>query len=236
MVEDWMTTEEAGELLGVTRPMVRKLLKDGTLLPAGTAGRALLVDRASVLRHSNRRKLSGRSWNAETAWAALDLITGGTPRWIDATARFRLKKRLMTMAPTELAAAVSTKDEVKRYRLAPAGVVRAADYVLPTGTTALKNGELAERFGLAEVRTDVLEGYLDKNTAPLIVDGLSLVEDPKGKVVLRIVGEKHNLKTPRTPDVVVAVDLMESSNSRERAAGEHMLARILEQWKAGRNV
>lgn len=67
MANSWMTTEEAADELGTTRPMVHKLLKSGSLLVAGRAGRTVLVDDASVQRHKNRRALTGRNWTACTA-------------------------------------------------------------------------------------------------------------------------------------------------------------------------
>ncbi|MFQ4149763.1 helix-turn-helix domain-containing protein [Arthrobacter sp. LAPM80] len=226
-----MTTEEAAQELAATRAMVHKLLKNGSLLVAGRAGRSILIDSASVQRYKNRRTLKGRSWNAATAWAALNIIEGGTPGWIDATARYRIKQRLKIMDPAELAAAVGTKDEVKRYRIAPAGIPRAADYFLPTGTTALNDSVVAERFGLAAGRTDILEGYVDSVRAPMIVNGLSLVEDPAGNIIVHIVDDGYAFEGPGTPDAVIAVDLMESLNSRERAAGKNMLEKIFTQWK-----
>lgn len=231
MVQTWMTTAEAAEELEATRAMVHKLLNTGKLLVAGRAGRSILIDSASVQRYKNRRTLRGRSWNPATAWAALKIIEGGTPRWIDATSRYRLKQRLNIMDPAELAAAVGTKDQVKRYRIAPAGIPRAADYFLPTGTTALNDSAVADRFGLAAGRTDVLEGYLDAIRAPMIVTGLSLVEDPAGNVIMHIVDGGYAFEGPGTPDAAIAVDLMESLNSRERAAGKKILKDIFVQWK-----
>jgi excisionase family DNA binding protein len=231
MVQTWVTTEEAAEELEATRSMVHKLLNNGSLLVAGRAGRSILIDSASVQRYKNRRPMRGRSWNAATAWAALKIIEGGTPRWIDATSRYRLKQRLKIMDTAELAAAVGTKDQVKRYRIAPAGIPRAADYFLPTGTTALNDSVVADRFGLAAGRTDVLEGYLDTVRAPMIVDGLSLVEDPAGNIIMHIVDGGYAFEDPGTPNAAIAVDLMESLNSRERAAGKNMLEKIFTQWK-----
>lgn len=222
---------EAAEELKATRAMVHKLLKNGSLLVAGRAGRSILIDSASVERYKNRRPLKGRSWNAATAWAALKIIEGGTPRWIDATSRYRLKHRLKFMDTAELAAAVGTKDRVKRYRIAPGGIPRAADYFLPTGATALNDSVVADRFGLAAGRTDVLEGYLDTVRAPMIVDGLSLVEDPAGNVIMHIVDGGYAFEGTDTPDAAIAVDLMESLNSRERAAGKNMLEKIFTHWK-----
>ncbi|MHA7269519.1 helix-turn-helix domain-containing protein [Arthrobacter sp. HLT1-20] len=231
MFQTWMTTVEAAEELDATLAMVHKLLNNGSLLVAGRAGRSILIDSASIQRYKNRRTLMGRSWNATTAWAALKIIEGGTPRWIDATARYRLKQRLKIMDTAELAAAVGTKDQVKRYRIAPSGIPRAADYFLPTGTTALNDSEVADRFGLAAGRTDVLEGYLDTVRASMIVNGLSLVEDPAGNIIMHIVDDGYAFEGPCTPDAAIAVDLMESLNSRERASGENMLKNILTQWK-----
>lgn len=93
---------EAAKELEVSRAMVQKLLNNGSLLAAGRAGRSILVDAASIQRYKNRCKLKGRIWNAKIAWAALSMIEGGTPRWIDATARYRLKQRLKRWNQTNL--------------------------------------------------------------------------------------------------------------------------------------
>lgn len=69
MSATWMTTAEAGEELGVTRPMVRK----------------------------SRGSVPGRNWSEQTSWAALFLLSGDVPRWIDANARNRLKTRIRSM-------------------------------------------------------------------------------------------------------------------------------------------
>lgn len=229
MSQSWMTTLEAAEELETTRAMVHKLLNNGSLLAAGRAGRLILIDSASVQRYRNRRSLMGRRWNAETAWAALKIIEGGIPRLMDSTARYRLKQRLKIMDPAELAAVVGTKDQVQRYRIAPADIPRAAGCLLPTGTTALNDSAVADRFGLADARTDVLEGYLDTFSAAKLVNELSLVEDPAGNVIMHIVDDAF--EGPCTPDAAIAVDLMESLNSRERAAGENMLEEIFTRWK-----
>ena len=79
MATTWMTTAGASETLGLTRPMVRKLLGDGDLLSAGNAGRILLTDKESVRRHKSRARIPCRKWSEKTSWAALTLISGDAP-------------------------------------------------------------------------------------------------------------------------------------------------------------
>lgn len=117
------------------------------------------------------------------------------------------------MEPDALSAAVGTKDRVNRYRMAPAGIPRVADYILPTGTTVLNDSAVADRFGFTPRRADVLEGYLDANRALMIVSGLSLVEDPAGNIIMHVVHGGYAFEAPNTPDAAVAVDLMESLNA-----------------------
>lgn len=79
MATTWMTTAGASETLGLTRPMVRKLLGDGDLLSAGNAGRILLTDKESVRRHKSRARIPCRKWSEKTSWAALTFISGDAP-------------------------------------------------------------------------------------------------------------------------------------------------------------
>ncbi|PYI64379.1 DNA-binding protein [Arthrobacter livingstonensis] len=230
MTSDWMTTEEAGRELGITRAMVRKLLGTGALLSAGKAGRSHLVDRSSVLRYKNRRPRTGRSWAEKTSWAALSLISGGTADWLDAAEKYRLKRRLSTMSATELTAAVSTKDRTERYRIATSGVERIKPHLLGTGAAALNDPQVARHFKLAGGGGTV-EGYIEAGEASRLIDAYSMVPDPGGNVVLHIVKLTVPFKAGKTPTVAVAVDLMNSLATRERNAGEQVLTKTFENWK-----
>lgn len=65
----------------------------------------------------------------------------------------------------------------------------------------------------------------------MIVKGLSLVEDPAGNVIMHIVDGEYAFEASNTPDAAIAVDLMESLNARERAAGKQRLKEIFTRWK-----
>ncbi|MFF5794686.1 helix-turn-helix domain-containing protein [Paeniglutamicibacter sp. NPDC012692] len=229
MATTWMTTAEAGEELGVTRSMVRKLLGSGTLLSAGRAGRNLLIDRESVRRYKNRGSVLGRKWSEKTAWAALSLISGDIPRWIDANSRYRLKTRIRSMNPEELSAAVSTKDRVERYRIHPSGIGNVQDYLLPTGVAALKSSIIASQFHLA-AGSDVAEGYVDQEGALQLIDAFSMIPDPQGNVTMHLVNTMEVFGNDGPPTAAIAVDLMDSLSTRERRAGEESFHKIVFKW------
>lgn len=229
MAATWMTTAEAGEELGVTRSMVRKLLDNGTLLSAGNAGRNLLIDRESVRRYKNRGSVPGRKWSEKTSWAALSLISGGAPRWIDANSRYRLKARIRSMDPEELAAAVSTKDRVQRYRIHASGIPRVQDYLIPTGVAALNSPETASQFHLA-AGSDVAEGYVGPEDASRLIDAFSMVPDPQGNVTMHLVTTMEAFVGDVAPTAAIAVDLMDSLSTRERRAGEQAFHDIVFKW------
>lgn len=229
MSTTWMTTAEASEELGVTRAMIRKLLGSGTLLSAGNAGRNLLIDRESVRRHKHKGSVPGRNWSEKTSWAALSLISGGTPAWIDANSRYRLKTRIRSMNTAELAAAVSTKDRVQRYRIHPSGIPRVQDYLIPTGIAALGSSEIASQFHLA-AGSDVAEGYVDPDSALQLIEAFSMVPDPQGNVTLHLVTTLEAFAGGDTPIAAVAVDLMDSLSTRERRAGEEKFHDIVFTW------
>ena len=229
MKTTWMTTAEASEELGVTRSMVRKLLGNGTLLSAGNAGRNILIDRESVRRYKSRGSVPGRKWSEKTSWAALSLISGGTPRWIDANSRYRLKIRIRSMDPEELAAAVSTKDCIQRYRIHPSGIPTVQDYLIPTGVAALNSPETASRFRLA-AGADIAEGYIDPEDALQLIEAFSMVPDPQGNVIMRLVSTMEAFVDDIPLTAAIAVDLMDSLSTRERRAGEQAFHDIVFKW------
>ena len=89
-----LTTAEAAEALGVTPTRVRALVQSARL-QAVRVGRRLLIDAGSV--EKQRIASSGRTPRAMSqsiAWAAADLLDGGTAPWITASERSRLRRRL----------------------------------------------------------------------------------------------------------------------------------------------
>ena len=88
-------------------------------------------------------------------------------------------------------------------------------------------GDLARRFGLAAVEgSQRVEGYLLGDFEALQTR-LRLDPSAEGEVVIRHVPANVDPSALLGTETVVALDLMDSDNVRERAAGREALDRLL---------
>src|SRR5690606_7714093 len=91
----------------------------------------------------------------------------------------------------------------------------------------------ASRFHLTTNGTARTEGYITVTDLDAIIDDLGLTEDHNGDVTLRVVSEDNPLfqGTPDTltpPLAAIAVDLMDSLDTREHSAGTKVLQKLID--------
>lgn len=179
-----------------------------------TAGDAWVVDALAVNALGRSRPTRGRPWSAEVAWGALWVLSDLEAPWVDQRTRSRLSSRLASMDALGLVHACRRRAEVARYRVSESFLDELREVVVRSGASA------AERYGLAEDPAR-LEGYCDAETSAELRAKFRLVDDERGNVTLRVTRFAEAVKVGgRTmPPAVVAVDLAESYEVREREAG-----------------
>jgi hypothetical protein len=108
---------------------------------------------------------------------------------------------------------------VRRYRASESFLDEVAQSVTLTGTSAIDaDSQLAHDFGLSGQVGRSVDGYLTGKAAKQLIRSAHLVEDSNGNVTLRMTEMKALLKG-RLESLVVAFDLAESLDVRQRAAG-----------------
>lgn len=223
---DTVTTREAADRLGISDVAVRKMLRTGRLIGAGTAGRTLLIDPASLQRVADAGKHAGRLWSPKTAWAALCLLSGHETPWISAAEKYRLKSRLGEMRAEDVHLLARNRAAVKRYRATLAAVDLLRPRLMPTAGSAMHDEATATRFGLSG-GGGFAEGYATAGDGEKFATALGMVEDPTGNVVIRETALTEPFNSGRNPLAAVAVDLMDSLSTRERSAGIRVLEELL---------
>ena len=214
-----MTSAEAAQQLGIGVRQVERMVASGELSYAGSVGRALLIDAASVHRHRERGAAKGRPWSTDTLHAAVELLQDGRTDLLEGTQRSRLRAKLRQMAASDLARAAHRRAEVRRYRASTSFLEALRGRILLTGGAAVDADRVtAGRFGLGTVQRDIVDGYVSRVTAEELVDRYLLVDDAQGNVTLRIADDVVGVRG--IADLVtVALDLAESLDARERVAG-----------------
>lgn len=223
-----MTSSEAARRLGVGMRQVERLLAAGDLTRVGTVGRAALIDATSVHRLGTRGVRRGRPWSAETSSAAVDLLTAGETGRLGSTERSRLISRLRHMSAEDLVRAIWGRASVRRYRASTSFIDRIRQEVTLTGSSAVDaDGAIAGQFGLAAAQRLEVDGYVDSATAQQLIARFHLVDDARGNVTLRVTDNEQGGRRIAST-VIVALDLAESLDSRERAAALALLRDRLE--------
>ena len=221
-----VTTTQAADRLGVTPEAVRKMLNNGRLTAAGRAGRTLLVDPASLQRVQRGGKHAGRLWAPATAWAALCLLSGEEAPWIGSSEKSRLKNRLRSATPEDIYLLARNRARINRYRAAPSAAAQVLHGLVPTAGSAMQDLSMAARFGLTGGGSSA-DGYAMPGEAEAFAAAYGMVTDPAGSVIIREAALADPLTGITAPTAAVAVDLMDSLATRERAAGVRVLGELL---------
>ncbi len=221
-----MTTVACAKVLGISARQVARLARAGELTVSRTVGGALLVDGASVHRLAKHGRHNGRPWTAATAWAALALLSGESVDWLDAAAVSRLRHRLRASSASELCWMTRRRATVHRMR----GWGKD-EGLLHSGVSALRDPAMSQLFDLTAVERGA-DGYVHARDFADLVTTLGLVEDRDGDVTVRAVTDDSGYAVDHMLTAAVAVDLAESLDTRESAAGLRVLEDMLDAFRS----
>lgn len=223
----WMTeitTSSAADQLGVSQRQVQRLIASGELPASRTAGDAWVVDALTLNALARDRPSRGRPWTPAVAWAALWQLSGLHPDWLDRRSASRLSERLTKLGGEGVLHACRRRAAVHRYRVSDSFVDELNTAVVLTGTSAMDAGV----FGMSRDATRV-DGYCDETALADLAVRFHLAEDHRGNATLRVapmralpIGDRDEM-----PLAVVAADLAESIEARERSAGLRVLGNLL---------
>lgn len=224
---DLYTTTMASEELGITPAAVRRLVENGRLQATKMAG-TLLFEPASIHRLQRSSRAPGRIWSSKTAWAAMEILNGRQTKLIDQPRRSRLTRQLRSMESTDLHRLARNHSLARRFSAGPRVRSALAGFLAPTGVSSIAEENVADRFGLVGVLDeDRLEGYWTGSVESLL-DQIPLASDESGGVLVRFVDDPELISGTVGSDAVIALDLMDSDDIRERGAGRDTLQRIID--------
>lgn len=222
-----ITAADAAERLQVSQRQVRRLASNGVLTATRVVGRTLLLDAASVHQLAGRVRHNGRPWAPSTAWAALTLLSGQNAPWMDAAALSRLRHRLRGARATEVAWLARGRARVRQMQ----GWGHDTALV-PSGVSALRDPRLSALFDLSPAESGA-DGYVAARRFDTLVTNLGLFDDFEGDITVRIVPDDAGYEVDRPLIAAVAVDLSESLDTREAAAGQRVLDDLLDAFRTG---
>lgn len=208
---DETPVHEAAAQLGVSDRQVRHLVARGDLFSPRRGKVSTISLRDYVAR---RGDVQTRVWSARTAWAALELMTGGAAAWMGSSQRSRLKRELASLDAETVASKLRNRAEVRSYRVNPSRVHLVGQ-------------------DIAVVRSDDdgLDGYVDESVLYRLISAQQMVRVVPGNLVLRVlpndVGQDFAAMVISHGQVVAGVDLMASDDPALRRTGEQWVTEAL---------
>jgi hypothetical protein len=215
---DFLTTQEASDLLGVEARQVRVLAETGDIVRLARG----IFDRRSVERYRAERGTGRtRTWAEHTAWGAIALLSGAAPVDLGDTQRYRLRATLLDIAhPRELAIRLRDRATVTTWSGHRSVSDRVREELVIPGR---------QRLGLVEDAA-IVDGYIHTSRIAELVRRCRLREDTTGSITLRYTSMdidfiEYLATLNRT---LAAVDAATSLDPRERGVGEQTLVQRLE--------
>lgn len=215
-----MSTADAAQRLGLSTRQVRKLVVAGTIKEAARG----VLDATSVDRYAAIERTGTQAWAPETAWAAVALLAALDAPWLGRDQTARLRRRLRDLTPEQLVERTRDRATVTRYS--------AHRSVLPRIGAQLARPP-REALGLAATMDDSIDGYLAAAFLDQIVRANALKEDPDGNLTLRTTAlDVDAITTLAATDVLAALDLAASLDTRERHAALTYLQDVLDRQRS----
>ena len=211
--------------MGVSQRQVQRLAAAGRLAGVRRVGNSLVVDATSVAALGSQAVRRGRPWTPGVAWAGLWRLSGLEAGWVTGQPSTRLDRRLARADARNLAWATRGRAETARFRASGTSLSLICGRLRLTGVSALEQ----VRDSLTPA-TDRVEGYATTEELGVLVEEFYLVPDDLGVVAVRVADHPVVASWSGVmPVAVVGVDLLDSADPRERAAGEHLLDSLLEE-------
>ncbi len=103
--------------------------------------------------------------------------------------------------------------------------------LLHSGASALSDYAMSELFDLTAVEWGA-DGYVGASNFADVVKKLGLIDDVDGDVTVRVVPDDAGYAVDQVLAAAVAVDLAESLDTRESAAGMRVLEGMLDDFRS----
>ena len=219
------SVKDAAAILNVSTTRVIQLIYSGELNAQRTVNDAYLIDAKTLQEYKQIRAGNGRPWKAETAWAALWILSGVEADWLGYHQARRLNIRLKSITAKELVWLTRKRANTQVLRASSSFIEAIKNDLVLSGRSSV----LLTDMGLTE-RNDNIEGYLDANEYPKIIERYHLVDDAEGNMVIRKTQDPpFNLSNmTQMPSAVVLVDLAASTDTREQSIAFEKLEELLQ--------
>ena len=210
-------------MLRVNAQRVHQLVRGGSL-PASRIGGRWAIEEEDLQALAASARLSGRPYSSRVAWAALFLLSGTDPEWIDRSEKARLRRSLAALDLPGLAFRTRARGMPHRLHAHPAALPR-----MLRDQTLVRTGVSAEVQGLDLRSRDSATFYVPIRELRAVVRRYGLVDSGDSNITLRAVDGPWPFAAGGrdAPPAAVMVDLLDDSDQRSLRAARSLYRRVV---------
>lgn len=231
-VRDGLAVPEAAAELGVSSKAVYRLISNGVIVSKHVAGRHV-VPRSELRRMEHAPRPVGRPFAPHVSWQLIGMLAGLEPAGVSASRRSQLRRYIREAEPEDLAGRLRKRAHRELLYAHPSQLeqLRGDERMFLSGISVVDEIPGAD---LVVHDESELEAYVD----PADLDGLVrdhvLARAVPAPNILLHVAKGHGDVLPQfdsAPSALVALDLIESADSRSSNAGWRLFNGLLEDAK-----
>lgn len=230
---DVLDLPQAAQRLGVSRSEMYRLIDSGAVDAHKFAGR-WFISVEELRRTESAPRPVGRPFSPAASWALIRLLSHLDVPDLSASRRSQLRRHLREDTSQELAGRLRRRALRRTLFAHPSALPRLLNdpAVVPSGLSALE--EVGADLTVAEA--SVAEGYVHDRDVTRLVAAHALTQEPHStNLVLHVVDDAAHVPTRVGVAVpaMVALDLIESGDTRTAGAGWELWAQLLAEVRGG---
>ena len=153
-------------------------------------------------------------WPPRTAWAAIELLTGGAAAWLPANQRAQVRRTMLALDVESVVGRLSRRADVRIHRCDP-----------------VLSDEIADSFVVVRSGPGAFDGYADEAVLADVMTRHRMDRDPGGNAVVRVldeeIGQDFVEVIAQQGSVLAGIDLAGSTDRHERALGLRIVSEAL---------
>lgn len=226
--ERLLTSAEAAARLGVTQNRVQAMVRQGRLRAVRIDSRRSLIPLQSVKDARRYAGHRGRPYAEGTAMAMLFLLSGERAEWLTVQQAYRVRCQLSQSNADALVRGIRGRAVVHEYQASVSAAEAIGKRIRQSAS------ESAIRKSLQLMEPEVSEGYVTLEELTQLERLYRMNADLKPvRVRLHVSDYARFWNGSAMPRAFCAVDLAESSDIREQAAGMRLIAQLLDGYQRG---
>jgi excisionase family DNA binding protein len=228
-LDGFFTTQEAAEVLQVSKFEVLRLVHAGELEAVRIGNKSYLISTISAHEYESVKQGRGRPFTPSNAWGALWILSALEAPWLTYQQRRRIKLKQLEAHADDLVWLVRRRARRWQVRINENLVEKTRESLIVSGISS----PFLTEIGLTKSNVKI-EGYIyEHDSERVFKEGLARIGSPANATIHVIPNELEQVLgvVKEMPLSVVACDLASSIEERDRTVGLEVIGRLLDEQR-----